>query len=502
MRKVFSLVLFLFIATSAHAACTGSGTTWSCPAGASASDVQNAINSASDGATITFATGSYSWSSFISFSTTKGVTLLCNGVCNLTTNGTVLGIQNFSGTLTQLYRFSGFNVTTTNTGQGIFWFDACLNCRGQINQIRVDHNTFTVNSGSNGTIIFAGDTQSVGYYYGVIDHNTVIASGPHPVALYFPIGDYDNSPPVTSHFGTANNMFLEDNVLTVATNNDVSSPCFTDAWGFAPLVIRHNTVTNCLEVVHDLGHAGGPSNVEVYNNKFIQTSGIAGQGADDGYRMFHHQGAQEEIFWNNSFTPLSGQSGDTISVTANYVDSYCSSYPCLGNGSHGPQPGRDSAGVLKPIYVWGNFNTINGNLVVGGNESSGTYVAENRDLYNAVSANAQTSPTSPFNGTVGVGFGTLANRPTTCTHSNSASPTRSQDDGHGGVGYAVQSVVGTIGASTGAGTASDVVLYSCTATNTWTQIYKPYTYPHPLTTGTTGTSQPPPTPSNLNANVQ
>ena len=42
-----------------------------------------------------------------------------------------------------------------------------------------------------------------------------------------------------------------------------------------------------------------------------------------------------------------------------------------------------------------------------------THVANNRDYYNAVSA--QSSATSSFNGATGMGFGTLANRPTTCT---------------------------------------------------------------------------------------
>jgi hypothetical protein len=56
---------------------------------------------------------------------------------------------------------------------------------------------------------------------------------------------------------------------------------------------------------------------------------------------------------------------------------------------------------------------------------------KNRDWFEAESNNAQTSPTSPFNGTSGVGFGTLANRPTTC----SAGLTDAPDAGNGGVGY-------------------------------------------------------------------
>ena len=67
-------------------------------------------------------------------------------------------------------------------------------------------------------------------------------------------------------------------------------------------------------------------------------------------------------------------------------------------------------------------------------EDQGGYYAQhfvnNRDYFNAV-GKAQTSPTSPFNGTSGMGYGTLANRPTTC----SIGQTDPGDAGRGGVGY-------------------------------------------------------------------
>jgi hypothetical protein len=496
VKRLTLFLAILFFAGMAHAQCTGSGTAWSCPAGTTDAQRATVIASASNNAVVTFAGGTYNWSSNTNFSTTKGVTLICatGATCTVNSTGTVLGLQGFSGTLPNLYRISGFTFVTSNSGQAIIWFDACNpGCRGQISQLRIDHNT-VIGSGSAGTFAFFGDTQSNGYFYGVIDHNTITTSVPMAVAFW--IGAFDGTPPAAPQ-GQSNNLFVEDNTLNVTTNNNASVPCLTDAWGFAAMVVRHNTVTNCSVPVHDLGHAGGPANWEVYNNQFILNSGASGIGISDGYRMVHHQGAQEEMFWNNSFTTLTEpHNGDTISALAGYVDADCSGipYPCLGsNPTFGPQPGRDSAGVLKPIYGWGNFDATDGSLVTLGNESAGTFVATNRDIYPPVSVNANSSPSSPFDGTVGTGFGTLANRPSTCTHSNATNPTRTpQDDGHGGVGYAVETVVGTIGASAGAGTASDSVLYSCTALNTWSVAYTPYTYPHPLVAAST---PPPPAPA-------
>ncbi len=84
---------------------------------------------------------------------------------------------------------------------------------------------------------------------------------------------------------------------------------------------------------------------------------------------------------------------------------------------------------------------------------------ENREFWNG-------NPS--FNGTVGVGWGTLANRPATCTV---------------GVGYwATNQSTTNLSGMVGKNPATPIsgTLYVCTATNVWTAFYTPYAYPHPM----------------------
>src|SRR5215813_725897 len=125
--------------------------------------------------------------------------------------------------------------------------------------------------------------------------------------------------------------------------------------------------------------------------------------------------------------------------------------------------------TLDPVYE--AADTASGPPVFGAVNSNTARIIANRDYYAEVSQSAQSSPTSPFNGTAGTGYGTLANRPTTCTK---------------GVGYWATDQ----GSWNQSGNGGQGQLYVCTATNSWTLYYTPYTYPHPLTQGT-GSPAPP-----------
>lgn len=254
------ILMSVLFSIPAHAACTGSGTAWSCPSGASSSDIQAAINSASDGAVITFAAGSYSLSTWVKFSNSKGATLICAtaGACTVSYSGNdVFGGDLFGGVNTHVYRISGFVFDAGGAGAptGAIWIDNANGTQPVVmTQIRIDNNIFQdMNGGAVG--IFFGHNTGQGNYYGVIDHNTFTNSTQMTPFQY--IGAVIPAPPA-AQLGTANNLFVEDNTIDFATMPNTSSGGCSDGWGGAAWVFRHNTSLNCLWTVHGATHGADP----------------------------------------------------------------------------------------------------------------------------------------------------------------------------------------------------------------------------------------------------
>ncbi len=448
-------------------------------------DVQAALDMAADGDTVFVPVGACTWASPVRLSNAKGVSLICAsaGGCDITSTGTAVLFDTLSGPNDRLYRISGFRFINA-TASFIIWFMG----DGTLSRIRIDHNRFE--TGADSYAVFFGHTLGVSNYYGVVDHNQLISSG--SASLLEIIGDTNPAPP-PSQAGTAQNLFVEDNTIVIASMTNAGRGCM-DSWGNGAIVWRHNTSQNCLVTSHGVTHSGGPQNIELYDNVLAVDAGAA-PGFEDGYRLFHHQGSGELTAFNNTFTAYSGRTDDPLELTHyRSADPVVAGYDtdlgrCDGtsplDGNRAPastyfgypcwrQPGRDFAGHLKPIYVWNNRWSDNGariDLLVANpwgqiDPAVEDHIQAERDYYNAVSASVQTSPGAPFNGSHGMGFGTLANRPTTCT-------TNALETG-GGVGYF----------------ASDqATLYRCSATNVWVVHYRPYTYPHPLVAGDAPTTK-------------
>jgi hypothetical protein len=131
--------------------------------------------------------------------------------------------------------------------------------------------------------------------------------------------------------------------------------------------------------------------------------------------------------------------------------------------------------ALEPVYSWKDIYTSSSNVQTPVNTvgSVSHSIQANRDYYNM---NAAWTPGTPV--TTGVAVGTHAQRIATgvgCTPGTDIAGGSNPP----GVGF-WESDTNT--------------LYVCTATNTWTQYYQPYTYPHPLVSGATPT---PAAPTNL-----
>jgi hypothetical protein len=212
-------------------------------------------------------------------------------------------------------------------------------------------------------------------------------------------------------------------------------------------------------------------------NQFIPTG--------DPYSVYDvTQGFWSEIAGNTSNTvTIAGPISESGWTGFNNGDSYqiLRAQYCIDQPGHGagnyiagtvPAPAGWVNQALDPIYQWADYYTggANVNAPIGSNSGK---VIPNRDFY-PQAPGIQTSSTSPFNGGGGVGWGTLANRPTTCTPR---------------VGYAEYTSGGTF-----------VQLDVCTATNTWTNgYYTPFTYPHPLTQATATSPSPLSPPTSLSA---
>ncbi len=147
--------------------------------------------------------------------------------------------------------------------------------------------------------------------------------------------------------------------------------------------------------------------------------------------------------------------GDLLTATGT------ASFPTIANTVLGGQTWPRQA--QEPVYEWLDTYAP-GNWVDSTQYSSISPlpIQQNNDYYLWCNAAATTGCTT-FNGTQGVGSGTLGSRPSTCTT---------------GVAYWATDQ----GSWNTSGSGPQGQLYNCTATNVWSLLYVPGTYPNPLVT--------------------
>jgi hypothetical protein len=394
-------------------------------------------------------------------------------------------------------------------------------------QIRVDNINYTAGTWEN--VLAGSGMVTVANVFGVVDHNTTTenqSDSPPLVQIAFPswqgVGDWgDNSFASADTFGTAQAMFMENNSLSGVRLSENDVPPYGTNPGGARYVCRFNTIAQMSGTgicsAHGTAWGGrfrGQRQVESYYNSVTIGSGgcnaIAGLLSGTGYYFSNTVDDSVETCnefinldvarlimtgtpWNkcdgtepwdqfpwSSTTQCLDQPGHGVGALLEGATPLLAGLSCLLPGQCWPNP------ALDPVYEAGDKVTGGANpyayIQVQG-DGSATRLLSNRDYYAEVSTMAQTSTSSPFNGTIGTGFGTLAHRPTTCTT---------------GVGYWATDQ----GNWNAYNSAQEGELFVCASTNTWTMKYEPYTYPHPLTAGGTTTGGNPNPPTSLTATVE
>ncbi len=433
--------------------------------------IQGILNNASfvSGDVLQMPTCSETWTAAVTVPVGKNITIKGNGSTNtiITYTGTAIGLGTTASRVTAM----GFVTTATSvsgiTAQGHGW--------------RVDHCRFDNNTNTS-TFVYPGGTTGVVFPSGLIDNN-IVNNGRITVTENTSVSRKHTrwNTPIT--FGNDEVVYIEDNVFTRTDNYEGN---FADANGGMRYVVRYNTITNTGDHAQNLYAHGiravdrGTRSWEVYGNLWDTTSPLAA--------VIWMKSGTGFIFYNS----LTGYSEDNVvrleaqRAGSTYGDpadndtllGRCDGDNiCDGNIDANGWPCRDNIGVgkdaylystapypsqeIQPAYVWTVLNDgVYKNVV--GVPSSG-WVGADKAYYQTVAS---------FNGTSGVGCGTLASRPATCTM---------------GVGYwatnqscsDISTMVGDINTYPTRATISGT-LYKCTATNTWTAYYTPYTYPHPL----------------------
>ena len=459
-------------------------------ASCSRADVQAAINSAVDGDRVLVPAGNCTWTSQVAIPTTKGITLQGAGI-DVTTivtgfaSGSTMAVLVAPGN--SLSRVTGFTFDgdlVAKAGNG-----AQIAVAGYgLDSFRIDHNKID-RFRTRGVVV--DSTATANEISGLIDNNIWDDAGGN-VQGYLLLGapgvttgdadDPANKPHSRSlDLGGPDFIFIEDNVFNWATTGDGTGT----ARGGVRYVFRHNTLNGVSADHHgaDSGGARGVHSFEIYNNTYNNTGSVA-RGATwrSGIGVFFNNAYtglwdEAEIHNFRSCLPQAGiwqitGGGTGLCDGSNTWDKNTAGFEgwrCLDQVGALFGVAMGSAATSEPLYAWSNTKDASPwrpavHKATLGNSCEryqNLHMIENRDFYNDVAS---------FDGTVGVGVGTLAARPATCTPE---------------VGY----------------WATDTTtLYQCSSTDTWTTRYTPYTYPHPLRAEGSGNRPAPPT--NLTVIVQ
>jgi hypothetical protein len=441
--------------------------------------INYAIKNAKAGATInvTAGSGSVTWpGGAVTIPANKPLKIMGPGRDNLTIilgGHYVFSIDPYVGTpLLPAARISGFKFVSPYEAKRV-----AIHSRGQ--GWRIDHCAYegiestTVSSTSE--FVFASANNTTIESTGLIDNNIII----NGKILNGGFGSFSKMSGVWATapvLGTGGTVYVEDNYII---SNKAERKLMMDTNYGGRYVFRYNTVVNGWTLAHSLQDdaSRGPRSWELYGNTFNTIGSGQGIGVHAGTGVIFnnamsgtHSGGV--LFGNERSNFTIGAAGkcDGTSQWDGNLDA--TGWPCrdqIGTGTDAslwsdrtvlPGPAQS----LSPAYTWGNFSNATP-IYPNVDLEAPTHIKENRDYYRHDTTNCAAGGASCSKG---MGCGTLANRPAACTT---------------GVGYwatnqSCSDMTGMVGANPSTPIAG--TLYKCTATNTWTAYYTPYTYPHPL----------------------
>lgn len=545
MKYARATCFFVFLLAIVAAASAQTCTTAVCTANSpSESDFLAALPSSSNtNATVVvnIPSGSATWTTGFRYTVPANVTSLtiqgatvvtCSGTPGTSgyscaaTNKTIINDDSTSNSMplwsidtssaTKLFRITGItlqplNSSVTAKNDGIVQF------MGNTKAFRWDHSYISVTNSDNAGPELDGQIE------GVFDHNEfqcgTNASYTNCIRIYNDLLDNvglgDGGWMAATQWGSPHAMFFE--------NNYVVGGFTTDCGMAGREVLRYNTFYNTIDAsgalhsTKDTAMGRGCRSEEFYKNyisgpsivqattggegsSLIEWSNTLGNRSNDYFYvggLWRSEAAQlsteptgktPPAGWAMCGSIIGYLNGATSSWDGNSNSS--TGYPCLDGLGRGQQqqamngqsfPNRINTVTrsqtwpqqyLEPIYLWGNTLPSGMSGEVELEDASAQF---NRDVYFDCGAYNSACP-GGFTGAAGTGYGPLANRPQACTAGPGGTYGKSPTGSYGVAYFATDD-------NNGQGE-----LYVCTATNTWTGIYQPYQYPHPLDGGSPVTS--------------
>ena len=479
------VVLYACAWNAASAACTGSSPTWTSTA--DRTSVNTCVSNASAEDTIHVQAGTVTWSSGITIVKTLNI-IGGNGgttTINLTGGNFVLLRAATSGQNASSIGYFTINQTSSSE---TFRVDSDGGSTPQ--GWRIHHITRNV-SGNAAPEFVNGWGNCAKSWKGLVDNN-ILTNG--RVVFYGEElstgGGCRWAEPL--NLGNDDAVYIEDNYFIQTSPSATSFLNNVDGNAGARIVARFNTFSGGRIESHGVQSEGqrGVKRWEFYYNS------LTSNPADKQYRPFLIRGGSGMAFKNTSdgnfivnqlmIDNLRSHQADVYEGMPNWGACDGSSpadedlpggegYACrdqIGVGQDAflwNYSGEGPTQARTPVYFWGNLSGAS-RLEVSLNCVGTTAECTRQETKHLVEGRDWVQDLDGvFNGTSGIGQGTLANRPATCTT---------------GVGYWAtdqgswnSSTSNPRGVNAGG---ADGVLYRCTATNTWSAYYTPYSYPHPL----------------------